>query len=120
MSIVLLRIKSVKSEVGVRSNATIYENIKDRLLTRPVQLGKRSVGWPDYEVRAVCAARIAGKTDIEIRKLVDYLHSRRKELLNEVLSQSLGKNEDQIIETYDQRSTESPNHTGRNKSGDSL
>jgi prophage regulatory protein len=39
------------------------------------------VGWPDYEVRALNAARIAGKTGDEIRELVDRLHAKRPELL---------------------------------------
>ena len=35
------------------------------------------MGWPDYEVEAVNAARIAGKTDDEIRVLVEYLQGQR-------------------------------------------
>jgi hypothetical protein len=39
--------------------------------------GLRSKGWPDYEVKAIAAARIAGKTDAEIRELVKALHAKR-------------------------------------------
>lgn len=85
----LLRIQNVKFETGERSNATVYSNIREGIFPRPVQIGKRSVGWPDYEVKAVCAARIAGKTNAEIKDLVRYLHGRRPELLNEILSASL-------------------------------
>jgi prophage regulatory protein len=46
-----------------------------------VAIGQRSVGWPDDEVRALCAARIAGKTEGEIRELVSRLHAKRSELL---------------------------------------
>ena len=42
-----------------------------------MRLGVRSVGWPDKEVNAICAARIAGKTEDEIRELVIALHKRR-------------------------------------------
>lgn len=82
----LIRIKSVKSETGERSNATVYSNIREGLFPKAVQIGKRSVGWPDYEVKAICAARIAGKTNAEIKELVRYLHGRRAELLNELLT----------------------------------
>ena len=116
----LLRIQSVKSETGARSKATVYGNIRDGLLTRPVPLGKRSVGWPDYEVRAVCAARIAGKTDVEIRQLVIYLHSRRTELLKEVLSQSLDDSEDQVDEAYSRRSARTSSRIDGNKAGGSV
>lgn len=82
----LLRIQSVKSETGERSNATVYANIREGLFPKPVQIGKRSVGWPDYEVKAICAARIAGKSIVEIKELVIDLHLRRTKLFNEFLS----------------------------------
>jgi prophage regulatory protein len=85
-TIVLLRIKSVKSETGERSNATVYANIREGLFPKSVQIGRRSVGWPDYEVKAVCAARIAGKSNDEIKELVAYLHTRRSEKLQEILA----------------------------------
>ena len=75
------RIETCKAEAGYRSNASIYNLIREGLLTKPVSIGQRSVGWPDDEVRALCAARIAGKTDDEIRELVSRLHLKRTELL---------------------------------------
>jgi prophage regulatory protein len=39
------------------------------------------VGWPDDEVRALCAARIAGMDDDEIRVLVNRLQAKRSQLL---------------------------------------
>ncbi len=75
------RIESCKTEAGYRSNASIYNLIREGLWTKPVSIGQRSVGWPDDEVRALCAARIAGKTDDEIRELVSRLHAKRTELL---------------------------------------
>ena len=77
----ILRIEACKLEAGYRSNASIYNLIRDGLWTKPVHIGQRSVGWPDDEVRALCAARIAGMVDIEIRELVNRLHSKRAELL---------------------------------------
>jgi hypothetical protein len=36
--------------------------------------------WPEHEVDAVIEARIAGKTDDEIRELVRELEQRRREV----------------------------------------
>jgi prophage regulatory protein len=36
------------------------------------------VGWPSPEVDALLSARIAGKSEDEIRALVDRLHAARK------------------------------------------
>jgi hypothetical protein len=43
-----------------------------------VSLGARAVGWPSDEVDAINSARIAGKTDEEIRALVAKLEADRK------------------------------------------
>jgi prophage regulatory protein len=75
------RIETCKAECGYRSNASIYNLIRDGLWTKPVPIGQRSVGWPDSEVQALCAARIAGRSDSEIRELVDRLHEKRAALL---------------------------------------
>lgn len=75
------RIETCKAEAGYRSNASIYNLIREGLWTKPVSIGQRSVGWPDDEVRVLCAARIAGKQETEIRELVNRLHVKRAELL---------------------------------------
>lgn len=72
---------TVKVETGHRSHASIYTAIKAGLFTQPVQIGQRSVGWPSYEVQAINAARIAGKSEAEIRDLVTLLHAKRTELI---------------------------------------
>lgn len=66
---IIYRLPTVKSESGL-SRSTIYLRISQRLWTRPVRLGARAVGWPASEVAALNAARIAGKSDEEIRALV--------------------------------------------------
>ena len=73
----ILRMPAVKAETGHRSHASIYTAVKLGLFTRPVPIGQRSVGWPDTEVQAINRARIAGKTDAEIKALVDKLHADR-------------------------------------------
>jgi len=79
------RIEACKAEAGYRSNASIYNLIRDGLWTRPVQISQRSVGWPSYEVIALCSARVAGASEQELRELVIRLHSRRKELIEGTL-----------------------------------
>lgn len=75
----ILRMPAVKAETGHRSHASIYNAIRAGLWTKPVAIGQRSVGWPDTEVRAINAARIAGRSDGEIRELVGRLHAKRTE-----------------------------------------
>ena len=76
----IYRMPAVKAETGHRSHASIYNAIKNGTFTQPVQIGQRSVGWPDYEVFALNAARIAGKSETEIKELVIRLHAKRTEL----------------------------------------
>jgi len=76
----ILRIAGVKLESGL-SRSTIYLRITQGLWTKPVQLGARAVGWPSDEVATLNAARIAGKTDEEIRSLVAKLEASRKDAM---------------------------------------
>ena len=76
----ILRMPAVKAETGHRSHASIYNAIKAGLFTKPVAIGQRSVGWPDTEVKAINAARIAGQGEGEIKELVARLHAKRTEL----------------------------------------
>jgi prophage regulatory protein len=68
-ALTILRRKQVEAETGY-SRSTIYLRISQGLWPRPVRLGPRAVGWPASEVAAVNAARIAGKSDQEVRALV--------------------------------------------------
>lgn len=76
----ILRMPAVKAETGHRSHASIYNAIRDGLFTTGVAIGQRAKGWPLEEVQAINAARIAGKSDAEIRELVNRLHAKRAEL----------------------------------------
>ncbi len=73
----ILRRPRVQDESG-HSRSTLYLRIAQGLWTRPVGIGPRAVGWPASEVAALNAARIAGKTDDEIRELVMRLHRARR------------------------------------------
>ena len=75
-TLTILRRKQVESESGY-SRSTVYLRVNQGLLTRPVSLGPRAVGWPAGEIAAINAARIAGKSDDEIRQLVARLHVAR-------------------------------------------
>jgi len=76
----ILRLPAVKSESGL-SRSTLYLRITQGLWTKPISLGGRSVGWPASEVIALNSARIAGKTDSEIRFLVQTLEADRKKAM---------------------------------------
>ena len=76
----ILRLPAVKCRAGHRSDASIYNAIRDGLWTTGVAIGQRAKGWPDYEVDTLIAARIAGKSDDQIRELVKSLHAKRTEL----------------------------------------
>lgn len=74
---ILLRLPAVLRE-RARSRSAHYLDIQQGLFTHPVQIGLRAVGWPASEVAALNAARIAGKTEAEIRELVAKLEVARK------------------------------------------
>jgi len=77
MSHTILRLPAVLRKRG-RSRSAHYLDIQEGLFTHPVSIGSRAVGWPEHEVDAINAARIAGKTDSEIRRLVRKLEVARK------------------------------------------
>ena len=72
----LLRLPAVMNATG-QTRSTLYLRIKQRLMTPPVKLGERCAAWPSDEIAAINAARIAGKTDAEIRELVAQLEQQR-------------------------------------------
>lgn len=73
----LLRANDACATTGDK-RATLYAKVKDGLIPRPVSIGGRSVAWPEPELQAINRARIAGKTDDEIRALVTQLEAQRK------------------------------------------
>jgi prophage regulatory protein len=73
----ILRLPEIKRSTGL-SRSTIYLRITQGAFTKPVSLGGRAVGWPAHEVEALNGARIAGKSDAEVRELVTTLEAARK------------------------------------------
>ena len=64
-----------------KSRTAHYSDIKSGLMTPPVRLGENSVAWPEHEIFAINAARIAGKSGAEIRELVCQLMAHRKQAI---------------------------------------
>lgn len=77
MTQAILRLPAVKAATGL-SRSTLYLRIAHGVFTHPVSLGGRAVGWPASEVAALNAARIAGKSNSDIRELVVKLEAARK------------------------------------------
>lgn len=77
MNYAILRLPAVLKARG-RSRSTHYKDIEDGLFTHSVSLGARSVGWPEHEVATLNEARIAGKSEAEVRSLVLRLEEARK------------------------------------------
>lgn len=72
----LLRRPIVEQATG-DSRSTIYRKIKRGLFSKPVHIGGDRVAWPANEVTAINQARIAGKSDAEIKQLVIELETAR-------------------------------------------
>ena len=64
MATTILRLPAVKSRTGL-SRSTIYLRITDGTFPKPVNLGRRAVGWVEAEIqdwlqRRIDASRKAG------------------------------------------------------------
>ena len=77
MTYTILRLPAVLADTGL-SRSTVYLRVAQGVFTRPVSLGARAVGWPAHEVTAINAARIAGKSEAQMRELVRELEVARK------------------------------------------
>lgn len=70
------RLPKALDETG-KTRSPFYNDIALGLMTKPVRIGTRAVGWPADEIQAINAARIAGKPADELRALVAKLHAAR-------------------------------------------
>ena len=64
-------------ELTGRGRSSLYNDIKSGLLVHPVAAGRHTARWPAGEVRRILQARIAGKSEDDIRELVNGLHAAR-------------------------------------------
>jgi prophage regulatory protein len=76
MSYNLLRLPDVMEGTGL-SRASVYLHVGKGVLPPPVKIGERSAAWPEAEIEAINAARIAGKAEHQIRELVLRLRTQR-------------------------------------------
>ncbi len=61
------------------SHTTFYRHIKEGLWPPAVHLSANTSAWPEHEVAAIDAARLAGATDDEVRTLVRKLVADRRQ-----------------------------------------
>lgn len=76
----LIKLPEVTGATAQRTTA-LYARIKAGTFPPSIKLTSRSVAWVEDEVAAVNAARIAGKSDAEIRALVCLLVAARTSVL---------------------------------------
>lgn len=74
----LLRLPDVMQATGL-SRASVYLNASNGLITTPIKIGQRSAAWPESEIEAINRARIAGKSENDIKVLVTKLLRERSE-----------------------------------------
>lgn len=80
-----LRRPEVQERFGRVGASTIGNRVRAKLLTRPVPLcGSNAsrapgaaVGWPEHEIDEITAAVLAGKSDTELRLIVERLEADR-------------------------------------------
>lgn len=66
------------------SESTIFRQISAGTFPPAINLGCRSTAYLSSEIEVVMAARIAGKSENELQKLVNDLVSKRPNLLEEI------------------------------------
>lgn len=76
LPIKFLKLPSVL-ELTTTGKSSHHKQIKDGLMVPPVRLGENSRAYPLHEINAINAARIAGKSDTEIRQLVSKMVADR-------------------------------------------
>ena len=75
--LILRRLPDVLAQYG-KGRSALYEDISQSLFPPPVKLGARAAAWPQHEVDAVLAARVAGRGEAELRALVRGLVDQRR------------------------------------------
>lgn len=71
------RLPEVKIQLGHRADASVYNAVRAGLFTPGISIGARAKAWPDYEIRALIEARVAGFTQEALKKLVSDLIQAR-------------------------------------------
>lgn len=82
-----MRRPAIESLFGT-SCSTIYREISLGTFPKAVKISARSVGWPSGEIEKINAARLAGKSDDEIREIVAKIHEDRIRSIEELAGQA--------------------------------
>ncbi len=72
----MIRLKEVRASLGL-SESTFYEHVSAGLCSQPIRVSARASALPASEVSAINRARVAGRSDDQIRALVRRLHAAR-------------------------------------------
>lgn len=73
-----IRPKDACRQLGGMGLSTLYAHMDRKLFVEPIRLSPRFVVFPQEEVAAIVKARMAGKTDEEVRQLVAELMEKRR------------------------------------------
>lgn len=60
------------------ADSTLYLHVSQGILPKPISLSSRARGWPASEIDAIVAARIAGRTEDQIKALVITMTAARQ------------------------------------------
>lgn len=75
--LVLIRQPEMERRLGHKRSST-FRKIAAGLLPPPVRLGPNSKAWGEHEIDAIAAALLAGKSDAELRELVQRIVAARQ------------------------------------------
>jgi len=78
----ILRLPEVKDKFGFRSDASVFACVKSGVLPQSIAISARSKGWPDFEIEQILCAKIAGKSDDDIKQIVQSQLAYRQTLVN--------------------------------------
>jgi prophage regulatory protein len=73
--------RDVRSRLAIRSANTVRDHVRRGVLTPPIKLSQGPTTpsvWPEREIDAIIEARIAGKSDEDLRSLVARLAAERQ------------------------------------------
>ena len=73
--------RDVRSRLAIRSTNTVRDHVRRGVLTPPIKLSPGPTTpsvWPEREIDAIVEARIAGKSEDDLRSLVAKLEAERK------------------------------------------
>ncbi len=73
----LIRFEQVLPLYGT-AETRFRQDVREGLMTSPIKPSRKLSLWPESELTAINAARLAGRKPDEIRALVQQLHAKRK------------------------------------------